>query len=63
MGQVTPTEQSDILYHVKSGSSIRATGKEKRVGISGCHSSSKVTIMQDGALLSWRILNPVNGKE
>jgi len=66
-GQLTPTDQRDILYHMMSHSATKAGGRRRKGGCSEFWPlSSQVTITRDGALLSWRWLNiclPVGSSE
>ena len=58
LGQLTPTDQRDIPYHMMSCSAYKAGEEEGRGGYSEwCCLSSQVSVTRDGALLSWRWLN------
>ena len=53
-GQLTPTDQRDIPYHIMC-SAVKAGGGRRKGGSLELQClSSQVTITHDGALLSWR---------
>ena len=56
LGQLTPTDQRDTAYHMMSCSAYKA-GRRQGGRSEWWRLSSQVTIMRDGALLSWRWLN------
>jgi len=59
LGQLTPSDQRDSPYHMMSCSADKAGGRRRKRGniLSYGVLPSQVTVMHDGALLSWRWLN------
>ena len=58
LGQLTPTDQRDIPYHMTSCSAIKAGGKKEEGRMFGVMAFLfQVTVTHDGALLSWKWLN------
>ena len=57
-GQLTPTDQRDIPYHMTLCSAYKARGKRRKgVRSEWWRLSSQAAIMHDEALLSWKGLN------
>lgn len=54
-GQLTPTDQQGIPFHIVSCSGYKA-GEEEEGCLDEWHLSPQVTIMPDGALLAWEWL-------